>query len=312
MPSCLVTGGAGFIGSHLVTELVERGWQVRVLDDFSAGKRSNLAHVDGYQLYEGSILDASVVQEAVAGVDVVFHLAALVSVPESVQRPADFHHVCATGTLQLLIACRDAKVRRMVYSASSSAYGETGQHAIKENSPLQPMSPYAAAKLAGEHYCSAMSAVSDLETVRLRYFNVFGPRQDPSSPYSGVISIFCTRMLQGQQPGIYGDGLQTRDFVSVHDVVQANCLAAEKPGVSGKVFNIGSGRRVSLLNLCDAINGHLGTTLEPVFMPPRAGDIRHSFADISAAQEHLGYSPQISFEQGLSECLGYYRQELLR
>lgn len=308
MPTCLVTGGAGFIGSHLVTHLIETGWQVRVVDSLVAGKLANLEHVQGrYEFFEESILNQDGMTEALQGVDTVFHLAALVSVPQSVKEPLRFHECCATGTLQLLLACQQAKVRRLVYSASSSAYGETGAQPIAESTPLQPMSPYAAAKLAGEHYCTAVSAVSDLETVRLRYFNVFGPRQDPSSPYSGVISIFCTRMLKGEVPTIFGDGLQTRDFVAVEDVVQANLLAATTLGISGRVYNIGAGRKITLLDLCDAINAHLGTRLEPQFAPARPGDIRHSQADFTAAQRDLGYSPQVPFEQALSACLEFYR-----
>lgn len=309
MPTCLVTGGAGFIGSHLVTRLVNEGWQVRVVDNLVAGKLANLAHVQGrYEWIEGCLLDPECIRKALSGVEFVFHLGALVSVPQSVKEPMRFHETCATGTLQLLLACRDVGVRRLVYSASSSAYGEVGGRPIAETTPLNPMSPYAAAKLAGEHYCSAISSVSDLETVRLRYFNVFGPRQDPSSPYSGVISIFCTRMLAGQAPTIFGDGLQTRDFVAVDDVVEANLLAALTPGVSGRVYNVGSGRKISMLDLCDAINAHLGNQLQPHFEPARAGDIRHSLADITAARQDLGYEPKVPFETGLSRCLDYYRQ----
>ncbi|MFO0946327.1 MAG: SDR family oxidoreductase [Planctomycetota bacterium] len=308
MARCLVTGGAGFIGSHLATNLVGDGWDVVVLDDLSTGKRNNLAHLgNSFTLIEGSILDDAALEKAIAGAEVVFHHAAMVSVPRSVEDPLLCHELCATGTLKVLRAAVRAGVRRVVYAASSSAYGGEVVCPIDENQPILALSPYAAGKLAGEHYCSAFAATTSLETVRLRYFNIFGARQDPSSPYSGVISIFCTKMLRGERPTIHGDGLQSRDFVPVANVVRANRLAAEKPGVSGKVFNIGCGGRINLLELVDAINRKLGTRLEPIFAPPRAGDVRDSQADIAAAQTLLGYEPFTPFETGLAECLDYYR-----
>lgn len=308
MGRCLVTGGAGFIGSHLATDLARDGWDVVVLDDLSTGKRENLAHLaDKVTFVEGSILDDDALSRAFAGAEVVFHHAAMVSVPRSVEDPLLCHELCATGTLKVLRAAVRAGVRRLVYAASSSAFGGTVACPIDENQPFLALSPYAAGKLAGEHYCSAFAATTPLETVRLRYFNIFGPRQDPSSPYSGVISIFCTKMLKGERPTIHGDGLQSRDFVPVANVVRANRLAARTDGVSGRAFNIGCGGRINLIELVAAINRILGTNLEPVFAPPRPGDVRDSQADITAARNLLGYEPSTSFETGLAECLEYYR-----
>jgi UDP-glucose 4-epimerase len=309
MPTCLVTGGAGFIGSHLARSVAEDGWQVRVLDDFSTGKRENLAEIAGrIEVIDGDVRDRACVARAVAGVEVVFHEAAMVSVPKSVAEPVACHEICATGTLNVLVAAREAGVRRVVYAASASAYGNTAECPVREDGALDPQSPYAAAKLAAEHYCSAFSATTDLETVRLRYFNVFGPQQDPSSPYSGVISIFATRMLAGTPPTVFGDGLQSRDFVDVVNVVRANRLAAEVSGINGRVFNVGAGGRISLLDLVAAMNRILGTNLAPQFAEPRVGDVRHSQADIAAARRFLGYESIVSFEAGLARCLDYYRQ----
>lgn len=311
MPACLVTGGAGFIGSHIATTLAQEGWKVRVLDNLATGKRANLEAVaDRVEFIEGSILDPTALKDAMRGVDFVFHKAAMVSVPQSVAEPVRCHEICATGTLNVLLAARDAKVRRVVYAASSSCYGDATPCPIRESSPLQALSPYAAGKLAGEHYCSAIAACSDLETVRLRYFNVFGPKQDPNSPYSGVISIFCLKMLSGQAPSIFGDGLQTRDFVFVDDVVRANRLAATSAGVSGNVFNIGRGGRITLLDLVTTLNRLLKTDLQPKFAAPRTGDVRESQADISAAKDSLGFDPQVDFADGLARCLDYYRSLL--
>lgn len=311
MRMCLVTGGAGFIGSHLAETLSADGWKVRVLDDLSSGKRENLAQFGGFaervQFIEGSVLDRRILAEAMAGVEIVFHEAAKVSVPQSVLDPESFHAVCATGTLAVLLAAREAGVRRLVYAASSSCYGNTDRVPTTEDAPLAPMSPYAAAKLAGEHYCEAFAATSNLQTVRLRYFNVFGPRQDPSSPYSGVISIFCTKLLARQTPMIHGDGLQSRDFVYVADVVQANVKAALAEGVSGRVFNVGRGSRSTVLDLVSALNQRLGTTITPVHGPTRLGDVRDSQADITLARSLLGYEPRVSFAEGIGQCLDYYR-----
>lgn len=304
MAIALVTGGAGFIGSHLAERLLETGWQVRVLDDLSTGKRAHLAAIaDQVDFVEGSINDAALLTESLTNVDVVFHLAAMVSVPRSIADPRDCHLRCASGTLEVLLAARAAGVRRVVYPGSASAYGAECPCPMDENAPLLALSPYAAGKLAGEHYCTTMSATTALETVRLRFFNVFGPRQDPSSPYSGVISLFCARMARGESPTIYGDGLQTRDFVYVADVVQALSLAATATNVNGRVFNIGSGSACTVLGLAEEINVVMGTRLAPQFAPARPGEVRHSQANIHAARLALGYQPRVSLRAGLTRCL---------
>jgi UDP-glucose 4-epimerase len=301
---CLVTGGSGFIGSHLVEGLLGQGHPVRVLDDFSTGKRANLMGVQGrIELVEGSVTDAALVRKAVEGCAVIYHLAALPSVAKSVEDPLQSHEITATGTVQVLDAARRGGVRRLVYAGSSSAYGDQPGELRTEDDPLMPLSPYAAAKLAGEHYCACCTAVYGLETVRLRFFNVFGPRQDPSSPYSGVIALFIAAMTQGRRPTIYGDGLQARDFVYVANVVQALMRAAVAPGVAGKVYNIGSGTSTTILDLVHHLNSLLGTRIEPQHMPARAGDIRFSQADISRARNELGFEPTISFEEGLKRTL---------
>jgi UDP-glucose 4-epimerase len=304
MATCLVTGGAGFIGSHLVDALVERGDDVRVVDDFSTGRRENLAHLEGrFQLFEGSIQSTELMAEAAAGVDLVFHLAAMVSVPKSVEQPRLCHELCATGTLNALLAAVDGGARRFVYSSTSAVYGDSASCPISESSPLDPLSPYAAGKLAGEAYCQAFSRLGRIETVRLRYFNVFGPRQDPSSPYSGVISLFLDAMRAGRRPTILGDGLQSRDFVYVANVVDANLRAAETAGVDGAAFNIGAGERRSLLELVATLNRHLKADLPPNFGPARAGDVRHSQADVGEARRRLGYEPRIDFDAGIARTL---------
>jgi UDP-glucose 4-epimerase len=307
---CLVTGGAGFIGSHLVESLVRQGRRVRVLDDLSTGLRANLAHVDpAPEILEGDVADAALVQRAVQGVDVVFHLAALASVQRSVEAPADTHRVCASGTLHVLDAARRASVRRVVYAASSSAYGIPAGDVQKESDPLAPLSPYAAAKLAGEMYAQSFTTAFGLETVRLRFFNIFGPRQRADSPYSGVIALFAAALGAGRAPTIYGDGLQSRDFTFVTDVVQALTLAAERPGVSGRVYNVGTGRGTSVVELVAALNRQLGTNIAPRFAPARAGDVRHSRADISLARSELEYEPSVAFEDGLAQTLAWYRAQ---
>jgi UDP-glucose 4-epimerase len=300
----LVTGGAGFIGSHLVEALTRAGGRVRVLDDFSTGLRDNLAHVaPAPEVIDGDAADTAVVARAVEGVDVVFHLSALASVQKSVEAPAETHRVCATGTLAVLDAARRHGVRRVVYAASSSAYGLPQGDVQTEDEPLRPLSPYAAAKLAGELYCQAFTESFGLETVRLRFFNIFGPRQRADSPYSGVIALFAAALAAGRTPTVFGDGLQTRDFTYVTDVVQALTRAAEAPSVSGRVYNIGTGRGVNLLELVTALNRLLGTKVVPHHGPPRVGDVRHSRADISRARRDLGYEPRSAFEDGLAETL---------
>lgn len=306
MDKCLVTGGSGFIGSHLVEGLLAQGHPVRVLDDFSTGKRANLVSVQGrIELVEGSVTDAAMVRKAVDGCAVIYHLAALPSVAKSVEDPVGSHEITATGTVQVLDAARRAGVRRLVYAGSSSAYGDQPGDVRSEDDPLRPLSPYAAAKLAGEHYCASCTAVYGLETVRLRFFNVFGPRQDPTSPYSGVIALFIAAMAEGRRPTIYGDGLQARDFVYVANVVQALMRAAVAPSAVGKVYNIGSGTSTTILDLVHHLNSLLGTRIEPVHVPPRAGDIRFSQADISRARRDLGFEPNISFEEGLKRTLTF-------
>jgi UDP-glucose 4-epimerase len=307
----LVTGGAGFIGSHLVEALVHQGRCVRVLDDFSTGLRANLAHSDSsaVEIIDGDVADAAAVGRAVGGVGVAFHLAALASVQRSIEAPVDTHRVCAGGTLNVLDAARRVGVRRVVYAASSSAYGIPAGDVQTESDPLSPLSPYAAAKLAGEMYAQSFTAAFGLETVRLRFFNIFGPRQRADSPYSGVIALFAAALSAGRTPTIFGDGLQTRDFTFVTDVVQALMRAAETPSISGRVYNIGTGRGTSVLDLVAALNRQLGTNIEPRHAPARAGDVRHSCADISRARRELGYEPKVTFEEGLSKTLAWYRQQ---
>jgi UDP-glucose 4-epimerase len=304
MAACLVTGGAGFIGSHLVEALVTRGYSVRVLDNLSTGSAANLARVRrDVELIQGDLTDLNTVREAVRDTELVFHQAALASVPRSVADPLSTHQACVNGTLHVLLAAREADVRRVIYAASSSAYGASTKLPKEETDPTLPLSPYAVAKLAGEQYCAAFSHVYGLETVRLRYFNVFGPRQSPDSPYAAVIPLFFQALRAGRRPVIHGDGTQSRDFTFVADVVQANLLAAEAEGVSGKVYNVACGRRTTLLELVAKINGLLGTDIEPVHDEPRPGDVRHSQADISRARAELGYRPSVDIEEGLRRCL---------
>lgn len=306
----LVTGGAGFVGSHIAEALVRRGDRVRVLDNLSTGFRHNLdGFGPGIEFCEGSITDLETVNRGMAGVDCVFHQAALASVPRSVKQPLDTHAACVTGTLNLLDAARQAGVRRFIYAASSSAYGDQPFSSKRETDLPLPKSPYAAAKLAGEYYCRVFYDTYGLETVCIRYFNVFGPRQDPNSPYSAVIPLFITKLLRGERPVIYGDGQQSRDFTYVENVVHGNLLAAKSPAanVAGRVFNVANGQSTTLLHLIELLNQYLGTRVTPVFAEPRAGDVKQSLADITAAQSALGYEPPISFEEGLRRSIDYYR-----
>jgi nucleoside-diphosphate-sugar epimerase len=309
MTVCLVTGGGGFIGSHLVEALVERGDTVRVLDDFSTGNPENLEGVSGQvEIITGDVTDLETVREAMNGVELVFHQAALASVPRSVADPLATNRVCVNGTLNVLLAARDAGVRRVVYAASSSAYGNSARLPKTETDPTAPLSPYAVAKLAGEQYCAAFTEVYRLETVRLRYFNVFGPRQTPDSPYAAVIPLFIRALTNGTSPTLFGDGEQSRDFTFVADVVRANLLAGDAPGVAGRVYNIACGRRTSLRELVAHLNALLGTQIAPVHASPRPGDVRHSQADISRACKDLGYQPTTEVRAGLGRCLEWWHE----
>lgn len=308
---CLITGGAGFIGSHLADALTAAGRSVRVLDDLSTGLSTNLAHISpAPELVHGSVTDPTVLERAADGCDTVFHLAALASVAKSIEDPNATHAACATGTLNVLNAARKAGVRRAVYAASASAYGGASDPGGQdESTPLVALSPYAAAKLAGELYCESFAHTFGLETVRLRFFNVFGPRQRADSPYSGVIAIFAAMLAAGRTPTVHGDGLQSRDFVYVSDVANALLLAADTPGVSGKVYNVGTGLSVTLLDLITELNAILGTSAVPVHGPARAGDIRHSRAKIGHIQAELGYAPKVAFADGLRRTLDWSRAQ---
>jgi UDP-glucose 4-epimerase len=305
----LVTGGAGFIGSHIATALVERGDRVRVFDNLCTGHRKNLDHLGSrVEFCEGDLVNTRAVERALDGVEVVFHEAALASVPRSVDAPLDTNAACVTGTVTLLDAARQCGVRRIVFGGSSSAYGDQPIPAKHERLLPSPLSPYAAAKLAGEFYCQAFTATYGLETVTLRYFNVFGPRQDPNSQYAAVIPKFITEMLAGRRPTIFGDGKQSRDFTYIDNVVHGNLLAADAPKAVGQTINVACGESFDLLELVAGINRALGTNVEPAFEAPRPGDVRESLADISLAKELLGYEPVVGFQDGLSRTIDYYRQ----
>ncbi len=311
MRKFLVTGAAGFIGSHIATALVERGDQVRVLDNLSTGFRKNLDHLDGqFEFIEGDLLNPKDVATAVEGVDCIFHQAALASVPRSVENPLETHAACVTGTVNLLDAARRADVRRVVYAASSSAYGDQPNSSKRETDLPMPLSPYATAKLACEYYLQCFHHTYGLETVALRYFNVFGPRQDPKSEYSAVIPLFITALLENRQPVIYGDGLQSRDFTYVANVVHGNLLAADAKEAVGRTINLANGRSTSLLELIDALNRMLGTDVTPNHEAARVGDVRESMADITAARTLLKYDTKIHFEEGLQRSIEYYQSVL--
>ena len=304
----VVTGGAGFIGSNTVDELVKRGHSVVVLDDLSAGKEENLAEIrNKITFIKGTITDIEVVRKAMHEAEYVLHLAARTSVPRSVKDPIESNRINIDGTLNVLVAARDAKVKRIVFAASSSAYGETPTLPKVETMRPMPISPYGVTKFVGELYLQTFGRCYGLENVCLRYFNVFGPRQDPSSPYSGVLAKFCSAFLDETQPVIFGDGGVTRDFTYVENAVQANLLACEAPNVSGKVFNVGIGGRVSLNQVIELLGKISGTRLEAKHDPPREGDIRDSQADITQARELLGYDPRVDFEEGLRRTFEWYR-----
>ena len=304
----VVTGGAGFIGSNTVEELVRRGHSVVVLDDLSGGKEDNLAEVrNKITFIKGSITDIETVRKAMHEAEYVLHLAARTSVPRSVKDPIETNKINIDGTLNVLVAARDAKVKRLVFAASSSAYGETPTLPKTEAMQPAPISPYGVTKFVGELYAQVFGRCYGLENVSLRYFNIFGPRQDPSSPYSGVLAKFCTAFLEEGQPVIFGDGEQTRDFTYVENAVQANLLACEAPNVSGKIFNIGMGSRSSLNQTVELLRKISGKPLEVKYDPPRDGDIRDSLADITEARKFLGYDPQVGFEEGLRRTIDWYR-----
>jgi UDP-glucose 4-epimerase len=310
MTSVLVTGGGGFIGSHLAEYLLEEGYHVRILDNFATGHRSNVAALDGdVELIEGDIQSYERVNKAVAGCEVVFHLAALPSVPRSVQDPLTSNATNVIGTLNVLLAARDQAVRRVVYASSSSVYGSgAGTKAKQEDMPAKPISPYATAKLAGEGYARSFHGVYGIETVALRYFNVFGPRQDPRSQYAAVIPNFIDALLSGQPPVIFGDGEQSRDFSYVANVVRANALAMDAPGVAGKVYNVACGERVTLNHLISELRDLLGSAIEAAYAAPRPGDIKHSVADLSLARSELGYEPSVLLREGLERTIEHFEE----
>jgi nucleoside-diphosphate-sugar epimerase len=307
MAHYLVTGGAGFIGSHLSEELVRRGHRVRVADSLITGKRSNLDHIKGIDFLEGDLADIDVAHKAVDGCEYVLHQAAIPSVPRSVKDPLTSNRANVDATLNVLLASRDAGVKRLVFAASSSAYGDTPTLPKHENMPTNPLSPYALQKVIGEDYLRLFTRLYGLEAVSIRYFNVFGPRQDPSSPYSGVISVFATALLENRPPTIFGDGNQTRDFTYVANVVDGVLRACEAPRASGEIINVATGGRISLNQLFEEMRRLVGGTLTPVYEAPRKGDVRDSQADITKARELLGYQPTVSFDEGLRKTIEWYR-----
>lgn len=320
----LVTGGGGFIGSHLVEGLVRRGHVVRILDNFSTGKRANLAAIrdaDGAELFsadckplqparctliEGTIVDADTCRKACDGIEFILHHGAVPSVPESIANPANSHRANVEGTFNLLMAARDCQVRRVIYAASSSAYGESEKLPKVESMPTSPLSPYAVQKLAGENYCSVFSTCYNVQTLSLRYFNVFGPRQDPKSQYAAAIPAFVTSILKNEPPTIYGDGEQTRDFTYIENVVVANLMAMEAKQTRGEIINIACGEHVTVNQIIQRINEVLGRSVRPNYVPPRAGDIKHSWADIALAEKVIGYRPVVSFSDGLQKTIEWY------
>ena len=312
MAKYLVTGAAGFIGRSIAAALLKRGESVRGIDSFITGKKSNLAGLEGMEFVEGDLTNTEDCARACEGVDVVFHEAALASVPRSVADPAGTNLHCVTATLNVLVAARAAGVRRVVYAGSSSAYGDTPTLPKEESMLPKPISPYAVAKLAGEQYMQAFTRVYGLETVTLRYFNVFGPFQDPTSHYSGVLAIFCRRMLAGEQPTIYGDGEQSRDFTYIENVVHGNLLAADAPAekVAGQMMNLATGARTTLNDTFRILRDLTGYTGEPAYAESRPGDIRDSLADIELAEKLLGYKPVVDFREGLRRTVEWYRSSL--
>ena len=307
MAHYLVTGGAGFIGSHLATELVARGERVRVVDSLVTGRRQNLAHLPQVEFVQGDLANIEVARQAVEGVDYVLHQAAIPSVPRSIEDPVTSNRANIDASLNVLVASRDAGVRRVVYAGSSSAYGNSPTLPKVETMPTAPLSPYALQKLVAEQYCQMFTRLYGLETVTIRYFNVFGPRQDPSSPYSGVISLFISALCEGRQPRIYGDGEHTRDFTYVANVVDGVLRACQASEASGEVINVATGGRVSLNQLFRTLRDLVGARVEPVYAAPRAGDVKDSQADIGKARRLLGYEPLVTFEAGLQKTVEWFR-----
>jgi nucleoside-diphosphate-sugar epimerase len=306
----LVTGGAGFIGSHLVERLVKNGGRVRVLDNFITGKRENLAPFTGkIDLVEGDMADPAVCQRACSGVRVVFHEAALPSVPKSVADPVASHLANIQGTFNLLIGAKDAKVQRFVYAGSSSAYGESETLPKVESMASGPLSPYAVQKLTGEFYCTVFARCYGLQTLTIRYFNVFGPRQDPKSQYAAAIPAFITAILENRPPTVYGDGEQTRDFTYIDNVVEANLLAVKARATRGEVINVACGESISINAIIKEINAALGKNVQPHYVAPRPGDIKHSWADISLASKVIGFKPIVSFRDGLKKAIDWYSKQ---
>jgi nucleoside-diphosphate-sugar epimerase len=307
MAHYLVTGGAGFIGSHLTEEIARRGHRVRVADSLITGKRGNLSHIPGVEFLEGDLAELDFAKEVATGCDFVLHQAAIPSVPRSVKDPITSNRANVDATLNMLVAARDAGVKRLVFAGSSSAYGNTPTLPKHEEMPTNPLSPYALQKVVGEQYLQMFTRLYGLETVSIRYFNVFGPRQDPTSPYSGVISVFATALLENRSPKIYGNGEQTRDFTYVANVVDGVLRACDAPKASGEVINVATGGRISLNQLFYAMRDVVGGNLEPTYAEPRQGDVQDSQADIRKAHDLLGYSPIVSFEEGLERTINWYR-----
>jgi len=312
MEKFLVTGGAGFIGSNICTKLVSQGCFVRVIDNLLTGKKSNLTAIsDRIEFTEADMGDENIARMAMKDIDVVLHQGALPSVPRSIDDPAATHKHCVDATFTLLLAARDAGIKRFVYASSSSAYGDTPTLPKVETAPPSPLSPYAVGKLVGEYYCSVFYKVFGLETISLRYFNVFGPHQDPTSQYAAAIPAFVTAILKDKPPTIFGDGLQSRDFTYVDNVVEANLLAARAEHTAGQVLNIACGKAVTVNETIDVINELLGKNIKPIYTDPRPGDVKHSLADITAAQKLLAFKLTVPFKQGLKLAIDWYRDNLL-
>ncbi|MBW8039338.1 MAG: SDR family oxidoreductase [Planctomycetes bacterium] len=312
MEKCLVTGGAGFIGSNICRKLISQGCFVRVVDNLLTGKKSNLKDViDKIEFIEADMGDEQIARTAMKNIDVVLHQGALPSVPRSVDEPAATHKHCVDATFTLLLVARDAGIKRFVYASSSSAYGDTPTSPKVETMLPQPLSPYAVGKLVGEYYCSVFYKVFGLETISLRYFNVFGPHQDPTSQYAAAIPAFVTAILKDTPPTVYGDGLQSRDFTYVDNVVQANLLAARADHTAGDVINIACGQAVTVNETIEVINTTVDKNIKPIYTDPRPGDVKHSLADITAAENLIGFKPKVPFKQGLQLAIDWYRKNLL-